>query len=72
MSNKNEEWEEIGGYKCFQCDKHFKSMKALKFHILGSKDHYGKGNAYKWLSERNYIKEKEIPLSEIYTIGGGK
>lgn len=72
MNEKKEEWEEIGGYKCFQCDKHFKSLKALKFHVLGRKDHYGKASAYEWLKKHNYIKEKETDLSEIYTIGGGK
>lgn len=61
--------EEIYLYECYQCEKGFNTKKALYFHIVGSKDHYGRGNAYEWLKAHGYIKEKDT-LHEIYKIGG--
>lgn len=63
--------EEIYKYPCFPCEKKFRVLKNLYFHILGSKDHYGRGKAYKWLKNHGHIKEKEI-LEKIYKIGEEK
>ena len=66
--------EEICKYPCFQCEKEFRTLKGLYFHILGNKNHYGRGKAYKWLKNHGHIKEKKEKeiLEKIYKIGEEK